>query len=145
MSHSARNLVAAALSTTAAADEADEGALVGTAEQRRASAEHQQSLESFYALQATHYDESRMRMLHGRLPMMHALRFPAARGVWVDLGAGTGHNLDEMLPYLDAFRAIVLVDLSPSLLAEGACVDRMLHCVMGCVPSLTCTHRCNSA
>jgi hypothetical protein len=69
--------------------------------------------------QAEYYDESRVAMLHGRLPMMHALRFPAQRAVWVDLGAGTGKNLEEMMPYLANFRAIILVDLSPSLLQQA--------------------------
>jgi len=43
-------------------------------------------------------------------------------GVWVDLGAGTGYNLELMAEFgkLQSFKKIYLVDLSPSLLEEAA-------------------------
>lgn len=43
--------------------------------------------------QAHLYDQYRHRMLHGRKPMM--LNMPAPKdGVWVDLGGGTGANME---------------------------------------------------
>lgn len=41
------------------------------------------------------------------------------RPIWVDIGGGTGYNIEAMQAYLDVptfFRKIFLVDLSPSLL-----------------------------
>lgn len=100
---------------------------------------HQEQLEAFYAdqvrsydvlvmrgawgearpegkrrAQAELYDKYRHRMLHGRRQMM--LRMPAPKGgVWVDLGGGTGSNLEYMRPSMSRFRRVVVVDLTPSL------------------------------
>jgi hypothetical protein len=58
----------------------------------------QERLESFYKNQADLYDSYRHRMLHGRLPMIEAM--PAPQGaVWVDLGGGTGSNLEYFGTY----------------------------------------------
>ena len=54
---------------------------------------HQEQLESFYERQAHLYDQYRHRMLHGRKPMMLNMPAPAG-GVWVDLGGGTGANME---------------------------------------------------
>lgn len=76
---------------------------------------HQQRLESFYAGQAEHYDESRKRMLHGRDELFAEL--PATPGgAWVDLGAGTGMNAERFGDRLADFGSVTLVDLSESLL-----------------------------
>jgi S-adenosylmethionine-diacylgycerolhomoserine-N-methlytransferase len=53
----------------------------------------QERLESFYVSQADLYDSYRYRMLHGRLPMVRAMPAPKG-GVWVDMGGGTGSNLE---------------------------------------------------
>jgi len=75
---------------------------------------HQDQLESFYASQAHLYDSYRCRMLHGREPMMDVM--PAKKGdVWVDLGGGTGSNLEFFGPHLKEFSKVVVVDLTPSL------------------------------
>ena len=53
------------------------------------------------------------------------LRFKAGKEgfdkkpIWVDVGGGTGYNIEAMQVYLDVptfFRQVYLVDLSPSLL-----------------------------
>lgn len=93
----------------------------------------QDALESFYAAQANIYDATRAKLLHGRQDMLalaaSQLRFqqkqrggaPLARNkkpVWVDVGGGTGWNIECMqrhLPVADFFHAVYLVDLSPSL------------------------------
>jgi hypothetical protein len=75
---------------------------------------HQDQLESFYASQAHLYDSYRCRMLHGREPMMDQM--PAKKGdVWVDLGGGTGSNLEFFGKHLKEFSKVVVVDLTPSL------------------------------
>ncbi|KAI4193211.1 MAG: hypothetical protein LQ346_003990 [Caloplaca aetnensis] len=79
--------------------------------------------------QANVYDATRKRLLCGREDMLALaaaqLRCQAQRGqwsqakpIWVDIGGGTGYNIEAMHSYLDVpnfFSGIFLVDLSPSL------------------------------
>lgn len=82
--------------------------------------DHATRLESFYGGQAEAYDKFRANFLWGRRPMLAAC---AARLegrtdlVWVDLGGGTGENVDMMSKYmpLENFKAIYVVDLCHSL------------------------------
>eukprot|EP01025_Chloroclados_australasicus_P048612 TRINITY_DN5514_c0_g1_i2.p1 TRINITY_DN5514_c0_g1~~TRINITY_DN5514_c0_g1_i2.p1 ORF type:complete len:667 (-),score=70.82 TRINITY_DN5514_c0_g1_i2:573-2573(-) len=82
--------------------------------------DHAARLESFYSPQAHAYDRFRKNFLWGRKPLLAAC---AARleeqtdMVWVDLGGGTGENVDMMSEYLplDKFKAIYVVDLCHSL------------------------------
>ena len=53
-------------------------------------------------------------MLHARSPMMMAMPAPKD-GVWVDLGGGTGSNMEYYGDKLRHFSKVVLVDLTPSL------------------------------
>jgi S-adenosylmethionine-diacylgycerolhomoserine-N-methlytransferase len=76
---------------------------------------HADRLESFYASQARGYDSFRRRMLHGRRELIESLTFPSG-GVWVDLGAGTGANLEYRTTDIPSLAAVHLVDLSPALL-----------------------------
>ncbi|KAL8869948.1 MAG: hypothetical protein Q9174_003893, partial [Haloplaca sp. 1 TL-2023] len=89
----------------------------------------QAALESFYKVQANVYDATRKKLLRGREDMLALaaaqLRFQADQGlfkhskpIWVDIGGGTGYNIEAMHAYLDVpnfFSTIILVDLSPSL------------------------------
>ncbi|KAI9808195.1 MAG: hypothetical protein M1825_004652 [Sarcosagium campestre] len=88
----------------------------------------QGALENFYKSQAQAYDATRKRLLRGREEMLILVaaqihyafdsRSDEDRPVWIDLGGGTGYNIETMAGYLDvstAFSAIYLVDLSPSL------------------------------
>ncbi|KAF2178880.1 hypothetical protein K469DRAFT_802382 [Zopfia rhizophila CBS 207.26] len=88
----------------------------------------QDALESFYRAQADVYDATRIRLLRGREDMLGLvaaqLKHRAEAGlisqrpVWVDIGGGTGHNVEQMgafVSVLDFFRAVYVVDLSPSL------------------------------
>ncbi|KAF2457963.1 hypothetical protein BDY21DRAFT_285297 [Lineolata rhizophorae] len=88
----------------------------------------QDALESFYKTQAAVYDATRARLLHGREDMLGLvaaqLKFKADAGmfkrrpIWVDVGGGTGWNIEQMGRFLSVpefFRAVYLVDLSPSL------------------------------
>jgi len=85
---------------------------------------HQQRLENFYRDQAGAYDSFRQGLLHGRRPMQAAL---AARLedsedlVWVDMGGGTGYNVELMEEFIDLsiFKEIYVVDLCPSLCQQA--------------------------
>jgi len=75
-------------------------------------------LESFYKLQANNYDEFRKKLLNGREELISNLE---ASGIWVDMGGGTGFNVEEMdrQGKLNKFEKVYIVDLSPSLLAKA--------------------------
>ena len=79
-------------------------------------ATHEQRLESFYRRQAEDYDTFRQRLLHGRREMIASLPI-AAGGVWCDMGAGTGENVEYAGSRLSDLSRICLVDLCPSLLS----------------------------
>jgi S-adenosylmethionine-diacylgycerolhomoserine-N-methlytransferase len=78
-------------------------------------ATHAARLESFYGRQAADYDTFRQRLLPGREEMIRLLDFPE-RGVWVDLGGGTGANLSFARERLDQLAHVYVVDLCPPLL-----------------------------
>ena len=76
---------------------------------------HAERLESFYQGQAGDYDSFRARMLHGRTELLNRIDWPD-QGTWVDMGAGTGHNLFSVTDQASRLDRVCLVDLSPSLL-----------------------------
>ncbi|KAI9810421.1 MAG: hypothetical protein M1826_003637 [Phylliscum demangeonii] len=88
----------------------------------------QDALESFYKSQASVYDATRARLLRGREDMLAlaaaqvqhrtSLDGPGRDRVWVDIGGGTGYNIEAMSQFVsvpDFFSRVYLVDLSPSL------------------------------
>ena len=75
---------------------------------------HRDRLEAFYAAQAEGYDDFRKRLLHGREEMMRSLPLPAG-GTLLDMGGGTGSNL-EALPGLTSLKRATVVDLCGPLL-----------------------------
>jgi S-adenosylmethionine-diacylgycerolhomoserine-N-methlytransferase len=76
---------------------------------------HSERLESFYKGQAVGYDNFRSRLLPGRQQLYGALPVPAG-GRWIDMGGGTGSNLEHLADRLPQLAELFLVDLSPSLL-----------------------------
>ena len=78
--------------------------------------DHAARLESFYSGQAAGYDDFRRRLLQGREAMYRSIPVPEG-GVWVDLGGGTGANLEPIGGELHRLRQVYLVDLCDSLLA----------------------------
>ncbi len=82
-------------------------------------ADHAARLESFYAGQAEDYDRYRRRLLQGRRELWDRLPTPP-RGVWVDLGGGTGANLENFGPRIAELGKVYVVDLSESLLEIAA-------------------------
>ena len=72
-------------------------------------------MESFYGGQAEAYDDFRRRLLHGREELYR--RIPVEDGMsWVDLGGGTGSNLEYIADQVPRLERVYVVDLSPSLL-----------------------------
>jgi S-adenosylmethionine-diacylgycerolhomoserine-N-methlytransferase len=76
---------------------------------------HQERLDSFYSGQAQGYDDFRRRLLHGREGLYRRLAANPA-STWVDMGGGTGANLENIGKGIHAWRKVYLVDLSRSLL-----------------------------
>ena len=88
----------------------------------------QDALESFYKSQAAVYDATRNKLLQGRQDMLALVaaqvKYRRETGeinqkpIWVDVGGGTGWNIEQMQVQLDVptfFHAVYLVDLSTSL------------------------------
>ncbi|MBC7779027.1 MAG: class I SAM-dependent methyltransferase [Proteobacteria bacterium] len=79
---------------------------------------HAERLAGFYAPQAEHYDRFRERMLHGRRELIEALA-TAPGETLVELGAGTGRNLEFLGDRLAHLDQVYLVDLCAPLLARA--------------------------
>lgn len=79
---------------------------------------HAERLRAFYAPQAAHYDRFRERLLPGRAELV--ARLPQREGLRVvELGGGTGRNLEFFGSALDRFASVHLVDLCGPLLARA--------------------------
>jgi S-adenosylmethionine-diacylgycerolhomoserine-N-methlytransferase len=79
---------------------------------------HAERLQRFYAPQAAGYDGFRERLLQGRERLTATL--PIQPGAFVvELGAGTGRNVDLLGARAGTAGSIVLVDLCPALLAHA--------------------------
>ncbi|EGV64862.1 hypothetical protein CANTEDRAFT_120956 [Yamadazyma tenuis ATCC 10573] len=87
---------------------------------KRHGPEQQNNLELFYKNQAHIYDETRSVLLKGRKECLKLAASHLEKQqdlVWVDIGGGTGANIefmDSVIP-VSSFKKVYLVDLSPSL------------------------------
>ncbi len=77
--------------------------------------DHAERMESFYSGQAGAYDDFRRRLLHGREELFQAIDAPE-NAVWVDLGGGTGGNVEFISSQVPKLSNIYVVDLATSLL-----------------------------
>jgi S-adenosylmethionine-diacylgycerolhomoserine-N-methlytransferase len=77
--------------------------------------DHADRMENFYSGQAEAYDDFRKRLLKGRAEMYAALDCPPG-GTWVEMGGGTGSNLEYISNRINTLGKVYVVDLSPSLL-----------------------------
>ncbi|RYP32757.1 hypothetical protein DL767_005048 [Monosporascus sp. MG133] len=88
----------------------------------------QDALESFYKKQAGAYDATRKVLLQGREDMLalvapqlkakSAKKGDNAQRIWVDVGGGTGWNIEAMSAFVNVpefFSSVYLVDFSPAL------------------------------
>lgn len=93
-----------------------------------ATGNQQDALESFYQSQASIYDATRSKLLQGRHEMLALVAAQVKyrreteqmkqKPIWVDVGGGTGWNIEQLQAQLDVptfFHAVYLVDLSKSL------------------------------
>ncbi len=80
---------------------------------------HAQRMESFYGGQAEGYDDFRKRLLKGREELYAALPRPKD-GVWVDMGGGTGSNIEYLADGIDQLKKVYVVDLATSLLGVAS-------------------------
>lgn len=80
---------------------------------------HAERMESFYGGQAEGYDAFRKRLLQGREGLVARLDVPEG-GVWVDLGGGTGANIELLGDRIERLAKVYVVDLAPSLLDVAA-------------------------
>lgn len=85
---------------------------------RHAGDSHKARLEAFYKAQAGDYDAFRKRLLQGREELVSEVAAAHGRGgIWVDLGGGTGANLEMMGDEaIMSFAKVYLVDLCGPLL-----------------------------
>lgn len=77
--------------------------------------DHAARLESFYSGQAGAYDDFRKRLLKGRQELWNAIAAPPG-AVWIDMGGGTGANLEYFSGRIGDLKKVYVVDLSRSLL-----------------------------
>lgn len=78
-------------------------------------ASHADRLQRFYEGQAARYDASRRGMLHGRRELFQSIPIPS-NGTWIDLGGGTGANLEYLGASIHRLKRIEIVDLTSALL-----------------------------
>ncbi|MCX7152742.1 MAG: class I SAM-dependent methyltransferase [Proteobacteria bacterium] len=76
---------------------------------------HAERLQRYYQPQAGHYDGFRERLLHGRRDLVELLSPPPGSTV-VELGGGTGRNLEFFGPRMCSLGRVEIVDLCPALL-----------------------------
>lgn len=79
-------------------------------------ANHQERLEAFYSGQRDAYDSFRRRLLHGRERLMELLPLPSSGGTLIDMGGGTGSNLEALGARIESLEKASVLDLCPSLL-----------------------------
>ena len=81
---------------------------------------HADKLENFYAKQVNDYDAFRKNLLWAREDMLKACAVRLEKQtnlVWIDLGGGTGENVEMMSKYMDLskFSKIYILDLCHSM------------------------------
>ncbi|EIC20217.1 class I SAM-dependent methyltransferase [Thiorhodovibrio frisius] len=80
-------------------------------------------LEAFYGPQAGDYDAFRDRLLHGREALIGEIQAALGNALpgahLIELGGGTGRNLEFFGPRIDDFGQVTLVDLCPALLEQA--------------------------
>ncbi len=76
---------------------------------------HAERMESFYSGQADAYDDFRKRLLHGREELYQQIEIDDG-ATWVDLGGGTGANMEFIADKIPQLSKGYVVDLASSLL-----------------------------
>ena len=82
------------------------------------AAAHAATLQNFYAPQAERYDAFREKLLHGRRELIERLAISPGSTV-IDMGGGTGRNLDYFGARMLSLARVEVVDLCPALLNQA--------------------------
>jgi S-adenosylmethionine-diacylgycerolhomoserine-N-methlytransferase len=82
------------------------------------SKDSKEQMNAFYQDQAALYDGYRNRMLHGRSLLSQIMPVKSA-SVWVDVGGGTGFNLEYFANVLQSFKKVYVVDVCDPLLEQA--------------------------
>ena len=77
--------------------------------------DHASRMENFYGGQAGDYDDFRKRLLRGREELWSHLDVNEGE-VWLDMGGGTGSNLEYFGENISRLKQVYVVDLAGSLL-----------------------------
>lgn len=82
--------------------------------------DHASRMDSFYSGQASDYDDFRKRLLRGRESLWEQLltdpQRPANELTWIDMGGGTGANMNYFGEKIFSLKKVYIVDLAASLL-----------------------------
>ena len=70
---------------------------------------HAERLDSFYAGQSGDYDDFRKRLLPGRAELWSEIPGPRQGAVWIDMGGGTGSNLENFGTELNQLAKVYVV------------------------------------
>eukprot|EP00173_Palmaria_palmata_P000791 Plantae.Rhodophyta-Palmaria_palmata.ctg13967.p1 GENE.Plantae.Rhodophyta-Palmaria_palmata.ctg13967~~Plantae.Rhodophyta-Palmaria_palmata.ctg13967.p1 ORF type:complete len:313 (+),score=39.31 Plantae.Rhodophyta-Palmaria_palmata.ctg13967:245-1183(+) len=102
---------------------------------------HGDIMEAFYETQAKQYDAFREEFLHARAPLLACLPVLTRNAdlVWIDIGGGTGRNLEFFPPSVirQCFKTIYVIDISQSLLnvakarVEKRGLQDIIHFILG--------------
>lgn len=103
------------------------------------SGDHASRLEGFYGGQAAAYDDFRERLLQGRQALFEQLSLPEHASI-VELGGGTGRNVEFLGGRLSQIASYEVVDLCPSLLAVAEERARLMP-VVKVVEADACTYQ----
>ena len=79
---------------------------------------HAERMDNFYSGQAADYDDFRRRLLHGREALWQKMleSVPQEGAVWMDMGGGTGANLQCFGDKIEKLQKVYVIDLAGSLL-----------------------------
>ncbi|EKX35615.1 hypothetical protein GUITHDRAFT_97763 [Guillardia theta CCMP2712] len=105
--------------------------------QKHNIAEHASKMEAFYESQKDEYDAFRENFLHARSWLADCIPLKEQKMVWIDVGGGTGRNLEffSVKTIRERFSKIYVVDVSLSLLevaqrrVEAAGLKDIVECV----------------
>ena len=83
-------------------------------------------LEAFYVHQADSYDRFRKKLLTGRDDLMRSVE-PHEGEVWVDMGCGTGANIEFLGDNIRCLKKLYLLDMTESMLKVARKRVEKLH------------------
>lgn len=113
------------------------GIMAKKMQEKHGMGEHASKIEAFYESQKDEYDAFRENFLHARPVLAECIPLKEGKQVWVDVGGGTGRNLEffTVETIKKCFSKICIVDVSVSLLdvakkrIEAAGLSDIVECI----------------